>query len=163
MAGIAAVPGRGRPPKPAAQKLADGNPGKRKIPTVIDYSAPITGVDPPEWLDDTAREMWERIAPALCEARVLNITDLHNLESFCTAYSLFRRAEAALVNEGLTVASTQGGVKKNPLITIITEAKRQMMASGSVLGLDPASRQRVLGTRKETAKTNIFAQIKNRK
>lgn len=43
------------------------------------------------------------IIKELCAAEVLCITDLHNLEAFCTAYSRWRRAEIEITRHGLVV------------------------------------------------------------
>lgn len=51
----------GRPPKPTALKLLQGNPGKRKLPAGEPVSA--VGAICPAWLGAEAREMWKKWAP----------------------------------------------------------------------------------------------------
>ncbi|RXZ42694.1 phage terminase small subunit P27 family [Crenobacter cavernae] len=142
MSGKATVPGRGRKPKPAAVKVATGNPGKRKL--VKDTLTPITGVDPPPHLSAIASTMWSSVAPTLCAQRVLCGTDLHNLEGFCTAYANYRAAQQSIDTVGILIFEDGGRMSKNPACTVVNEALKQMTMLGSLLGLDPASRQRVM-------------------
>lgn len=84
---MSGVAGRsGRKLKPAERKIAAGNPGKRAINTDAPDFGLATDIDPPEWIVEEARDMWLRVAPLLLKQKVLQLTDLHNLEAFCTAY-----------------------------------------------------------------------------
>ncbi|WP_332829751.1 phage terminase small subunit P27 family [Escherichia coli] len=103
---------------------------------------PITHADPPEWFDETARHMWDTIIRELCAQRVLYVTDLHNVVAFCTAFRNWHESQQEVMRVGITVES-EAGPKKNPALTAANEAARQMVTFGSLLGLDPASRQRL--------------------
>lgn len=136
-------PGRsGRKPKPTKQKALANNPGKRKLNKDEPEYGELTNVDPPEWLDDLAAEVWKFYAPKLCEQRILTVIDLHNLEAFCAAYSRWRLAERELAEGGLVVDGPQGP-KKNPAATVLNEALRQMQTFGASLGLSPSDRGRI--------------------
>lgn len=155
---MAGVAGRsGRRPKPVERKVAAGNPGKR----ALNRSAPEFGVainvDPPEWLIGAGRDLWLHLAPLLCSQQVLQATDIQNLELYCTAYGRFREAEAHIAKNGVVVDGAQGGLVKNPAATVINEATRQMATFGSLLGLDPSSRQRLLGPKKRDAGAELAA------
>lgn len=145
MGGIATVAGRGRKPKPTARKKAAGNPGKRAINNDEPDFGLVTNIDAPEWITGPARDMWERVAPLLLKQKVLQITDLHNVEAFCMAYGNWRAANANVAKHGLVVEGASGGPIKNPALTVVAEAAKQMVTFGSMLGLDPASRQRLTG------------------
>jgi P27 family predicted phage terminase small subunit len=141
MSGKSTVPGRGRKPKPNKQKLLSGS--KHANQQAVEFDL-IQDVDPPEWLDEIAAQMWGIICPRLCKERVLAVTDLHNLEAFCSAYSTFRLAETEVRNNGLTVEGATGGLVKNPALTAKNEALRQIATFGSMLGLDPSARGRLM-------------------
>ncbi|MBU9866807.1 phage terminase small subunit P27 family [Rahnella aceris] len=143
MSGKSTVPGRGRKPKPAARKLLAGNPGKRAINTNEPQFTPLTSAEPPEWFDEIARRMWETIIHELCGQRVLHVTDLHNVVLFCSAFRNWHEAQQEVMRKGITV-ETEFGPKKNPALTAANEAMRQIATFGSMLGLDPASRQRLI-------------------
>lgn len=157
---MAGVPGRsGRRLNPAELNDLAGNPGKRKRRSPSETFAPLPGVDAPEHLPEIAKIMWETLAPELCSKGVLCLTDLHNLEAFCLAYHNMRKAMAHVDIHGVVVAGSQGGTVKNPSLTVVNEAMRQMATFGGMLGLDPSSRQRLIGLVGQRKETNPFLKI----
>lgn len=158
MGGTATVAGRGRKPKPTAKKQLAGNPGKRALNTAEPSFSQVTNVDPPEWLSERAATMWRMLVPELLREQVIALTDMHNVEAFCTAYDNWRMAQESVQKFGIVVESSQGSPMKNPALTAANEAMRQIVTFGSMLGLDPASRTRLIGGNKEKA-TNEFAQL----
>lgn len=160
MGGIATVPGRGRKPKPTARKEAAGNPGKRKLNGAEPDFGLVTNIDPPEWIVGAARDMWLRIAPLLCQQKVLQESDIHNVEIFCMAYGNWRLASIDVATNGIVVPGATGGPTKNPALTALNEAAKQMASFGALLGLDPASRSRVMGGGQSKPK-NEFSDLMN--
>ncbi|WP_046059997.1 phage terminase small subunit P27 family [Paracidovorax citrulli] len=159
---MAGVAGRsGRRPKPTERKVATGNPGKRALNNQAPDFGRVVNVDPPEWLEGPGRELWLTLAPQLCAQQVLQGTDIQNLEVYCAAYGNFRRAQADLARDGPVVAGAQGGPTKNPAATVVNESARQMATYGSLLGLDPSSRQRLMGPKKKSGE-NPFAALLTR-
>lgn len=142
MSGKATTPGRGRKPKPNKQKQLSGS--KHVNPDAVEFDS-ITNVEPPDWLGELAREMWQTVCPQLCSKQILSVTDLHNLEAFCAAYDRWRQAEAETARAGITIVDDNGRLQKNPAVTVINESMRQMATFGSMLGLDPAARGRLIG------------------
>ncbi|RMP45929.1 P27 family phage terminase small subunit [Pseudomonas amygdali pv. lachrymans] len=102
--------------------------------------------------------MWKMIVPELLRENVVAITDLHNVEAFCVAYDNWRMAQESVQAHGIVVTGATGGPMKNPALTAANETMRQMVTFGSMLGLDPASRTRLIGGNKEK-ETNEFAQL----
>ena len=147
MGGIAAVAGRGRKPKPI-KKSNTPDFGK-----VIDIA-------PPDYFCDLefASMMWRSIVPELLKNEVIRITDMHNVEGFCVAYDNYRQCQKDIAENGVTVMGGNGNLAKNPALTAINEAMRQMAMFGAMLGLDPSSRQRLTGGGKKE-KTNSFASV----
>lgn len=158
MGGTATVAGRGRKPKPTAKKKLAGNPGKRALNKAEPEFSRITCIDPPDWLSARAAVVWGMVVPELLRENVLALTDLHNVEAFCTAYSNWRLAQDSVESFGIVVQSSQGSPIKNPALTAANEAMRQMVTFGSMLGLDPASRTRIIGGREDN-ETNEFADL----
>lgn len=161
MAGSAAVPGRGRKPKPTALKALAGNPGKRALNKAEPTFTPLLNVECPAWLaaDEWAPTLWDMLMKELCGAEVLCLTDLHNLEAFCAAYSRWRRAEMEITVRGLVVEGATGGPIKNPACTVANESLKQMTTYGALLGLDPSSRTRLIGGNKKQGGGNPFAAL----
>lgn len=155
MGGIATVPGRGRKPKPTKQKQLAGNPGKRALNKNEPEFSRLIDVEPPEWMPEIAQKMWQTIIPDLLANDILTVPDLHNVESFCMAYCRWREAEQDINEKGITI-TTEKTVIKNPAVTVVNEAKRQMVQFGSLLGLDPSSRQRLMGPKQSNDFGNPF-------
>ena len=65
MGGTATVAGRGRKPKPTAQKKLAGNPGKRALNNDEPQFTTVRNIDPPEWLSDRAATMWKMLILSL--------------------------------------------------------------------------------------------------
>ncbi|MBL4865294.1 MAG: phage terminase small subunit P27 family [Pseudomonadales bacterium] len=135
-------PGGGRRPKPNQQKKLAGS--KHYKSGAVEFEL-ITNVEPPEWLQPLAAGMWETVCPHLCKKKILAVTDLHNLEIFCSSYAFWRQAAEEVGRLGLTIETAAGGLIKNPACTVLNESLRQIATYGSMLGLDPASRGRLIG------------------
>ncbi|MFV2949622.1 phage terminase small subunit P27 family [Pseudomonas japonica] len=154
----------GRPAKPTALKVLQGNPGKRKLNKSAPAPTPLAEVPaPPEWLGEWAIEMWETIAPWLTQTGIMTRTDTHNLAVFCAAYDRWRQAEVEVAEAGITVVDVKGVLKKNPACTVINEALRQLASFGAALGLDPASRARLMGNHGQEKPANPFLLLKGGK
>ncbi len=76
---------------------------------------PLGGIDPPEWLDEFAKEHWRDLAPILQGAGLLTAGDRAALAQLCDDYSTIRKDGEAdkardryrrlLVEFGLTPSS----------------------------------------------------------
>lgn len=135
---------RGRKPKPSSLKVIQGNAGKRKLNDSEPQAEALQQIpEAPAWLTELGIEAWDHLASWLVGSKILTVTDLHNLEAFCSAYSRWRDAEEHYAKEGPVVEGATGGPVKNPAATVINESLKQMAMFGSALGLDPASRVRL--------------------
>ena len=158
---MAGVAGRsGRRAKPVAKKQLAGNPGKRALNTDEPDFGLVQTVDCPLWMGDFGRELWETIAPLLCRERVIEATDVQNLEVYCNAYDQFRMSQDEVRKNGVTVMGATALVK-NPAVTALKEATAMMATYGGMLGLDPSSRQRLTGVAKKKDDGNPFAALLN--
>ena len=160
MGGIASVPGRGRKAKPTETKLVAGNPGKRPINKNAPDFTEVVDIAPPLYFEglEFAPIIWQSVVPELLKNGVLRITDMHNVEGFCIAYDNYRQCQKDIAENGVTVMGGNGNLAKNPALTAINEAMKQMTMFGSMLGLDPSSRQRLTGVGDKN-KTNSFASV----
>jgi P27 family predicted phage terminase small subunit len=83
---------RGPLPKPTKQKLLEGNPGRRALPTDEPEPEGLATVPPaPGWLPDLAKECWRSVARELVNAGMLAKLDLTILELLCVSYAYWRR------------------------------------------------------------------------
>ena len=160
MGGIASVPGRGRKAKPTEIKRADGNPGKRPLNKNAPDFTEVVDIAPPLYFEglEFAPVIWQLVVPELLKNGVLRITDMHNVEAFCAAYDNYRQCQKHIAENGVVIMGSNGGDIKNPALTGLNEALRQMATFGAMLGLDPSSRQRLTGVGGKE-KINSFASV----
>jgi P27 family predicted phage terminase small subunit len=141
----------GPPPKPTALKLLTGNPGRRRINSK--EPQPDRG-EPrmPDGLSEEAKTEWKRVIPILSEMGVLTVADGATVAGYCQSRADWLKAQAEIEEYGVTVAepitNRVGDVvgerrKKNPAVTVASDAKKMMRAFASDLGLSPAARTRV--------------------
>ncbi|QTL41614.1 phage terminase small subunit P27 family [Xenorhabdus budapestensis] len=153
----------GRRPKPTARKALAGNPGKRKLNRDEPTFTPLTSVSPPDWFAESkmslAGVMWELTSKELCAQGLLCVTDLAVLERWCVAYQFWRNAVVNIAQQGNTVTGATGGPIKNPELTAKKEQQSEMDTTGSMLGLDPSSRQRLIGAAGQAKTDNPFMRM----
>ena len=158
MTGKALVPGRGRKPKPTAVKIRQGNPGKRKLnENEPHFSELDENTAPPDDLDENGQIMWAFVLKELVPQKVLLKTDLQTVANYCIAYQNRKKANQDIEKHG-SVIVTDSGIKRNPAYTTLKEAMADMAKFGSLLGLDPSSRSRLMGNA-DNQVTNPFAEL----
>ena len=154
MTGIATTPGRGRKPTPTKVKERRGNPGKRKLNKDEPEFSPFNeNTPPPSQLNTDGKKMWAFILKELLSQGVLLQTDLE-----VVTYQNRNRACKDVEKYGTFVENGNGGLSKNPAFTVLNEALKQMTTFGALLGLDPSSRQRLIG-KVDEQNHNPFAEL----
>ena len=108
-----------------------------------------------------AEFMWELTTKELCGQGLLCVTDLAVLERWCVAYEFWRRAVKNIASDGLSIFGAMGGKIKNPELTAKKEQESEMSSTGSMLGLDPSSRQRLIGLAGQKKTSNPFLKMIN--
>lgn len=150
---------RGRKPKPTKLKELNGNAGKRPLNknepefTTFDENTP-----PPDILNEEGQLKWRELLKELIPTGVLCQTDLETLVNYCIAYQNRNDAMRAIEKYGDIIQDENGKLSRNPAFVTLNEAKKQMAQSGSLLGLDPSSRQRLIG-KTDTLLHNPFAEL----
>ncbi|VDZ51517.1 Phage terminase, small subunit [Serratia odorifera] len=161
---MAGTAGRsGRRPKPTARKELAGNPASEPLNKDEPVFTPIKGAEPPSWFEDEelhlATVMWQMTTKELCGQGILCVTDLAVLERWCVAYEFWRRAVKAIAKQGNVVTGATGGPIKNPQLTAKKEQESEMSSTGAMLGLDPGSRQRLIGLAGQKKTANPFIKL----
>lgn len=140
----------GRPRKPTALRIVDGNRGRRPLPKA--EPKPKAGKPPmPEHVkvDAVAAAEWKRLVELLVApgTAVLTVGDGPILELTVLAYSTWRQALAAMKKHGLTQTCTtkSGGklVRPRPEPIIASDAWRRYEKGLTHFGLSPATRGKV--------------------
>ncbi len=146
----------GRAPKPTNLKLVTGNPGKRAINRAEPDPTYLTNLEPPTWLPDDARQVWEEIAPRLARAKLLTEVDVEALSHGCVAIAQYRLAART---SGAQLVRTKveydelgkprapkpdaGGEYLNPWLIVQSMSFKQAMAIFQQFGMSPAARTRI--------------------
>ncbi|MDE9483937.1 phage terminase small subunit P27 family, partial [Xenorhabdus bovienii] len=71
----------------------------------------------------------------------------------------WRKAVINIAQQGNTVTGATGGPIKNPELTAKKEQQSEMDTTGSLLGLDPSSRQRLMGAAGKAKTDNPFMRM----
>jgi phage terminase small subunit len=99
---------RGRPAKPTRLKVAEGNPGKRKLnqkELKEKNRAPIC----PRWLSHDAQLKWKALCKVLSRRKLIREEDQMNLAAICHAWATEKAAIIALSKlSGRRAALRQG-------------------------------------------------------
>lgn len=127
----------GRKPKPTAIKKLTGNPGKRPLPE-REPQPSVGNLHRPEHLDEIACREWERLEPILSGMKVLTDADYLALALLCQQTSTWIRAKEEVERDGMTIEG-----RRHPLLTLISDAAKNMGRCMSELGLTPAARVKV--------------------
>ena len=121
--------------------------GRKKNDALISVGDPtLTRVAPPEQCrDEQAVSIWKVQSKIMISRGTLAMEDLPILLAYCNAWSLMIESQADMM-KGLYSETADGGEKVHPSVHINKIAVGQLKMLGSLLGLDPLSRSRVVGT-----------------
>ncbi|VCW99482.1 hypothetical protein BANRA_00033 [Escherichia coli] len=143
---MAGTAGRsGRRPKPTARKALAGNPGKR----ALNKDEPV--LRPSKVLSHRSGSLkislsprsWQLTTKELCGQGLLCVTDLAVLERWCVAYEFWRRAVKILPDRATPSPVQWAAWSKSGADRQKTGVRDEQ--HGAMLGLDPSSRQRLIG------------------
>jgi P27 family predicted phage terminase small subunit len=132
----------GKNKKPTALKKVQGNAGHRALNDKEPEPAPGAPKMPAD-LSRKAQIEWKRLVPILQGMKVLTEADGDALAALCTARVRWRQAEDLIERMGqVVVEDSPNGkrVKKNPAVTVASDALRHMRSLMQDFGLTPASR-----------------------
>ena len=109
---------------------------------------------PQELFDSKAKDIWRSQSKLMIEKGTLSKEDLPLLMAYCNTFSLLLRVEKDISKpEGLYVTTADGGLKKHPAMNIRNDCVSQLKMLGSMLGLDPMSRLRLVGGKSDSGDT----------
>ena len=136
----------GRPRKPTALKVLEGNPGKRPL-NKEEPKAPALESPPPVWLSEIGRQAWIDIQAELKASGIITELDRVALELLCAAYAEFRECAEFVAENGRTYTSTtEDGaemIRAYPEYAMMQESWRRCSGMLGNFGMTPAARSRV--------------------
>lgn len=123
----------------------------------LENFTPIS-LTPPDWMDDIAKEEYQRIVPLLKELPIAAV-DLGLVTSYCISYSDLVRASEALKEEE-DIIKTANGTKMNQYHTIRRNAMDKINSIAPKLGMTIDSRLKIVVPKKEE-KNDPFKELMN--
>lgn len=92
----------GRPPKPTALKIIEGNPGHRPLPENEPTPA-VAGLEAPAWVKAAGRRVWDELAPEVHANGCLTKMDTEAFALLCSLEAVVRRSPAKHLKEAAQV------------------------------------------------------------
>lgn len=132
----------GRPPKPTALKLLQGNPGKRPL-NDAEPTFPIDEVIAPTWLNAAAKREWRRLLPSLREQGLFTVADVAEFAGYCQSYAEVGELTRFLRKNGRTFTTSTGYTGPVPEVAMRERALARMHLFGASFGLSPSARTRI--------------------
>ena len=139
----------GRHAKPAALKLIDGNPGKRRIQETPDVEL---GIPPcPEHLSELARAEWNRITPLLLTAQLISPVYMAPVAAYCDAWGEYVYAHHMINRSseeggGYMVTTPNGYSVQSQWLAVKNKAFERMMKTAGEMGLTQSAMARIAGS-----------------
>lgn len=135
---------RGRKPKPVAIKKLEGNRSKEKLPEeVVIGGRPNEPMEPPESLDDDAKEFWAEAVPILHKVGLLDTVDRAALEMTATAYARVLQARRVIAEEGMMSVGHRGQPREHPMLSTERAAMQTFLRFAEQYALTPVARTRL--------------------
>lgn len=159
---------RGRRPKPAALKEAQGNPGHR---TIVDTPAPaptsdaarvVSGTSFPFKVSDDAQRLYDLIAPELQRLNFLRATDEPAFRRYCDTLARYWRVTEQmeqLGGETYECKTTTGEtmLRLRPQFVVQERLARRLDTLEDRFGLTPMARQQYMLTVSRGSQMGLFA------
>lgn len=134
----------GRPPKPTALKLIEGNRGKRATNDKEPEPVLLDDLTPPAHLPEPAAAVWRELAPKLRRAHVLTEMDTHLLELTSVAMATYRLTVEKNKDEKLMIRNPEtGSISMSPWVLLQSMSFKQAIGALREWGATPAARSRV--------------------
>ena len=150
---------RGPAAKPTAQKILEGNPGKRRLNlSEPDFAAVALAIKPSSKLSPAEQKLWKAKIKAIGNA-VIRATDIPALTSLVQCEAKMFSLSAKIESIGPLVKTEDGGVKANPLVRQLEQERRWALSLWGRFGHTPADRSRIMeesASLKDTKKSGIL-------
>jgi len=134
---------KGRPAKPYALRVLEGNRGHRALPNPPNPSTAVPTC--PKVLQGEARKEWFRVGRELQHLGLLAKVDRGALTAYCIAWARLLEAEEHLTVGGAVVPGKRRNKEnvRNPWLIVQRQAMDQVHKFGAEFGLTPSSRSRL--------------------
>ena len=139
----------GPPPKPSVVRKAEGNPGRLLI-NENEPNPPSDKLVCPSYLNDIAREEWDRLMDAerRMGGKLFTEFDIHELAIYCDAVATITECNKYISSTALMfqLKNDDGSLKyiqQNPYVSMKNKAFAILKGMAADFGFNPAARTRV--------------------
>lgn len=115
--------------------------------------------EPPEHLDDLAKEEYYRITELLVELPIADL-DLSLVSTYCQTYSNYIKATEQIKTHGLVV-ETERGTKLSSYYTVQRDCTDRLISLSNKLGLSIDSRMKIMTPKNEVKEDDPFGDMLN--
>lgn len=115
--------------------------------------------EPPEHLDDLAKEEYYRITELLVELPIADL-DLSLVVAYCQTYSNYIQATKHINKHGL-VTETERGTKLSSYYTVQRDCTDRLISLSNKLGLSIDSRMKIMTPKNEVKEDDPFGDMLN--
>lgn len=144
----------GRPSKPAALHLLQGNRSKKNFNELIEEikspAIPVAAPPMPDVLSDDAVAEWERLIPDLTALGLISTLDQMALATYCQAYADWLRYQRLIAQRNANSVDELGGdvqtfktgaQQMHVLRQLANDAEKRANAAGAQFGFSPMARR----------------------
>ena len=115
--------------------------------------------EPPEHLDDLAKEEYYRITELLVELPIASL-DLSLVSTYCQTYSNYIKATEQIKTHGLVV-ETERGTKLSSYYTVQRDCTDRLISLSNKLGLSIDSRMKIMTPKNDVKEDDPFWDMLN--
>lgn len=127
---------RGPAPLPTAVKRLHG-----ERPVNLDEPIPAhRAVQPPDWLNPEALQVWHQLADDLVAKGVLTPWDADTFAILCDAVAQYRQASKFVAAAGVLIKGRRDNAIKNPAMQLARDTAATVRAYAREFGLTPSAR-----------------------
>lgn len=148
---------------PVSVQVAKGNPNrltKSEIQARQEAEEKLKpnadNIKPPSWLDQIAKNEWNRVAKELEELNILTNVDIAALGMYCDAYSKYQFATKKINEEGMFIEYTNKAgatnVVEHPAVKAQVKYADLIKKLCGEFGLTPSSRAKITLPKQEEEK-----------
>lgn len=144
----------GRPAKPAALHILQGNRSRKNFQELIaevkEPAVPVCAPPMPDVLTGEAAEEWGRIIPDLIALGLVSRLDLMSLATYCMAYADWLRYQRLIADRNSASADQLGGdiqtfktgaQQMHVLRQLANDAEKRANTAGAAFGFSPMARR----------------------
>jgi P27 family predicted phage terminase small subunit len=144
----------GRPAKPPALHILQGNRSKKNFEEMINEikapPVPVAAPPMPSFLNDEAVLEWERVVPDLIALGLIATLDLMALATYCQAYGDWLRFQRLIAQKNADSVDGLGGdvqtfktgaQQLHVLRQLANDAEKRANAAGAQFGFSPMARR----------------------